>query len=41
VAEELKVRHGTCDLRAVGDDDEISVSVLGEDAGRTVSRLEV
>jgi cell division protein FtsA len=42
VAEELKVRHGTCDLRAVTDDDEeISVSVLGEDAGRTVSRLEV
>jgi cell division protein FtsA len=41
VAEELKIRHGTCDLRAVGDDDEISVSVLGEDAGRTVSRLEV
>ncbi len=41
VAEELKIRHGTCDLRAVGDDEEISVSVLGEDAGRTVSRLEV
>ena len=41
VAEELKVRHGTCDLRDVGEDDEISVSVLGEDAGRTVSRLEV
>ena len=37
----MKIRHGTCDLRAVGDDDEISVSVLGEDAGRTVSRLEV
>ncbi len=41
VAEELKVRHGTCDLRAITDDEEISVSVLGEDAGRTVSRLEV
>jgi cell division protein FtsA len=41
VAEELKVRHGTCDLRSVTDDEEISVSVLGEDAGRTVSRLEV
>ncbi len=42
VAEELKIRHGTCDLRTVAeDDDEISVSVLGEDAGRTVSRLEV
>ena len=43
VAEELKIRHGTADLRAVeeDDDEEISVSVLGEDAGRTVSRLEV
>jgi cell division protein FtsA len=41
VAEELKIRHGTCDLRSVGDDEEISVAVLGEDAGRTVSRLEV
>ncbi len=41
VAEELKIQHGTCDLRAIGDDEEISVSVLGEDAGRTVSRLEV
>jgi cell division protein FtsA len=42
VAEELKIRHGTCDLGSLGEDDEqISVSVLGEDAGRTVSRLEV
>ena len=41
VAEELKVRHGSCDLRDVPEDEEISVSVLGEDAGRTVSRLEV
>ena len=43
VAEELKIRHGTADLRAVEeeDDEDISVSVLGEDAGRTVSRLEV
>ena len=42
VAEELKIRHGTCDLTSLGEDDEqISVSVLGEDAGRTVSRLEV
>jgi cell division protein FtsA len=41
VAEELKVRHGTCDLRGIEEDDEISVAVLGEDAGRTVSRLEV
>jgi cell division protein FtsA len=41
VAEELKIRHGSADLRAVGDDEEINVSVLGEEAGRTVSRLEV
>ena len=41
VAEELKINHGTCDLNAIEEDEEISVSVLGEDAGRTVSRLEV
>jgi cell division protein FtsA len=41
VAEELKIRHGTCSLASVTDDEEISVSVLGDDAGRTVSRLEV
>ncbi|HXG40838.1 MAG TPA: cell division protein FtsA [Candidatus Limnocylindrales bacterium] len=41
VAEELKIRHGTCDLRSVAEDETISVSVLGEEAGRTVSRLEV
>ena len=41
VAEELKVSHGTCDLRAITDDEEIGVAVLGDDAGRTVSRLEV
>jgi cell division protein FtsA len=41
VAEDLKIMHGTCDLRSIGEDEEISVSVLGEDAGRTVSRLEV
>jgi cell division protein FtsA len=41
VAEELKIRHGSADLKAVDEDEEISVSVLGEEAGRTVSRLEV
>jgi cell division protein FtsA len=41
VAEELKIQHGTCSLASVGDDEEISVSVLGEDAGRTIQRLEV
>jgi cell division protein FtsA len=41
VAEELKIRHGTCDLRNIPDDEEIAVSVLGEDAGRTVRRVEL
>ena len=41
VAEQLKVAHGTCDLKSVGEDEEINVSTLGQDAGRTVSRLEV
>ena len=38
----LTKRFGaTCDLRQIDEDEQISVSVLGEDAGRTVSRLEV
>ena len=41
VAEELKVRHGTCDLRSVDAEEMISVSVLGEDAGRSISRMEL
>jgi len=41
VAEELKIRHGSADLKAIDEDEEINVSVLGEEAGRTVSRLEV
>jgi cell division protein FtsA len=41
VAEELKIRHGSCDLRGISPDEEIAVSVLGEEAGRTVGRLEV
>ena len=41
VAEELKIRHGTGDLRASTRTRQISVAVLGEEAGRTVSRLEV
>jgi cell division protein FtsA len=40
VAEELKIHHGTCDLR-LDEDELINVSVLGEEAGRQVSRLEV
>ncbi|HEY2916536.1 MAG TPA: cell division protein FtsA [Candidatus Limnocylindrales bacterium] len=41
VAEELKVQYGTCDLKTIEADDTIPVAVLGEDAGRTVSRLEL
>ena len=41
VAEELKISHGTCDVRGITEDETISVSVLGEDAGRTVGRLEL
>jgi len=41
VAEELKVKHGTCDVASIRDDEQISVSMLGEDVGRTVSRTEV
>jgi cell division protein FtsA len=41
VAEELKISHGTCDLRGIAEDETISVSVLGEEAGRTISRLEL
>ena len=41
VAEELKIRHGTCDLRGVDETEEISVSVLGEEAGRSINRLEL
>ena len=40
VAEELKIRHGTCDLRGL-EDEEIAVSMVGDDAGRTVSREEL
>ena len=41
IAEELKITHGTSDLRGIDESEEIAVSMLGEDAGRTVSRLEV
>jgi cell division protein FtsA len=41
VAEELKIEHGSCDLSAVSEDDAISISTLGEAAGRTVSRREL
>jgi cell division protein FtsA len=41
VAEKLKVEHGSCDLRTVGEEETISVTTLGEEAGRTISRREV
>lgn len=41
VAEALKVDHGTCDLEGIDPDEVISVTVLGDEAGRTVDRLEV
>ena len=41
VAEDLKIRHGSCRIADIDEDEEISVSVLGEDAGRTVQRIEV
>jgi cell division protein FtsA len=41
VAEDLKIQHGTCDLSTVSPDEMISVEVLGEAAGRKISRLEV
>ncbi len=40
VAEEIKIRYGTCDLRNLVDEP-ISVAVPGDDQGRTVSRLEL
>jgi cell division protein FtsA len=41
VAEELKIQHGSCALSTVDPDEMINVSMLGEAAGRTVSRYEV
>ena len=41
VAEELKIQHGSCDLSSLVEDEDISVSMLGEAAGRTVSRADV
>jgi cell division protein FtsA len=41
VAEELKIQYGSCDLSTVSADELISVSTLGEAAGRNVSRMDV
>ena len=40
VAEELKLHHGTCDLRNVVDED-IPINDPGDDGARTISRLEL
>jgi cell division protein FtsA len=40
-AEELKIQYGTCDLRGIDEAEEISVSILGEEAGRQIGRLDL
>jgi cell division protein FtsA len=40
-AEDLKVRHGTSDLRTVGPEELITVEVIGEQSGRTIQRAEM
>lgn len=41
VAEDLKLRHGTCDLASVQPEDLVTVEVLGEDKGRAIQRAEL
>jgi cell division protein FtsA len=41
VAESLKIDHGTCDVAGLDPDEVINVTVLGDEAGRTVERMEV
>src|SRR5687767_1798907 len=40
-AEDLKIRHGTADPESVETDEQVEVETIGEDAGRTASRLEL
>jgi cell division protein FtsA len=40
-AEDLKIRHGTADPGSVENDEEVEVETIGDDAGRTASRLEL
>jgi cell division protein FtsA len=40
-AEDLKIRHGTADPDSVQDDEQVEVETIGDDAGRTASRLEL
>ena len=41
VAEDLKIRYGTSDIRTVAADEQVTIDTIGEERGRTVSRLEV
>jgi cell division protein FtsA len=40
VAEDLKIQHGSCDVRSVAPEELVTVSVFGEDQGRTIQRAE-
>jgi cell division protein FtsA len=40
-AEDLKIRHATCDLRAVQADEVVTVESLGEEQGRQIQRTEL
>jgi cell division protein FtsA len=40
-AEELKIRHGTAEPESVETDEQVEVETIGDDAGRTASRLEL
>ncbi|MDQ3408054.1 MAG: cell division protein FtsA [Chloroflexota bacterium] len=40
-AEEMKIRHGTADPSGVGDEEEVTVEVIGEGEGRTAPRSDL
>ncbi len=40
VAEDVKLRHGSCDTGSVSPEELITVSVFGEESGRTIQRAE-
>ncbi len=40
VAEDVKLQHGSCDVASVAPEELITVSVFGEDHGRTIQRAE-
>ncbi len=41
VAEDLKIRYGTCNVNAVDPDEQVTVEAIGEDTGRKVDRAEI